>query len=154
MFILLLACAQPAAPDPAPVEETPAAPASPLADVVSVAATGEAGAYTFAVGVQSPDTGCGLYADWWEVLGEDGALLYRRVLTHSHPDEQPFVRSGGPVAVAADTPVWVRAHLAPGGYGGAAMSGSVQAGFAAATLAADFAAGVETQAPLPDGCAF
>lgn len=51
--------------------------------------------------MRSPDRDCGLYADWWEVVGEDGRLLYRRILMHSHPDEQPFTRPGGPVAIAA-----------------------------------------------------
>ena len=134
-----------------PLEDTAVAA---LADVISVEASGGPGAYRFAVGIRSPDTGCDQYADWWEVVGEDGKLLYRRVLLHSHVNEQPFVRSGGPVDVAADAVVWVRVHMNTGGYGGAAFRGSVQGGFAAAALDAAFATGLESEPPLPDGCAF
>lgn len=124
------------------------------ADIAAVSASGAAGAYTFSVTISSPDTGCDQYADWWEVLDEEGQLLYRRVLLHSHVGEQPFARSGGPVAVAADQVVWVRAHMSVGGYGGAAFKGSVQDGFVAAELAADFSAEVAEREPLPQGCAF
>jgi hypothetical protein len=124
------------------------------ADVVAVHASGQAGAYEFNVTLRSPDTGCRQYADWWEVVSEDGRLLYRRVLLHSHVDEQPFTRSGGPVPIQATTPVWVRAHMNTGGYGGRALHGSVQTGFVPATPKADFAAQLATQAPLPDGCDF
>jgi len=125
-----------------------------LADVQAVAASGDAGAYDFAVTLRSPDAGCDSYADWWEVLSEDGALLYRRVLNHSHTDEQPFTRSGGPVPASAEQVVIVRGHMSPGGYGGAAMRGSPAGGFSASAVAADFAAGVEAEAPLPKGCAY
>jgi hypothetical protein len=135
------------------VAPTPQA-ATTLADVLSVSTSGPAGAYQLAVTVRSPDTGCQQYADWWEVLSEDGRLLYRRVLLHSHVDEQPFTRSGGPVAIGPDTVVWVRAHMHPAGYGGKAMRGSASAGFRPATLAADFGARLAQQAPLPRGCDF
>ena len=122
--------------------------------MVSVESEGEPGAYTFSVGIASPDTGCEQYADWWEILGENGEVLHRRILTHSHVEEQPFVRSSGPVEIAPDRVVWVRAHMVPTGYGGAAWRGSVAGGFAEAELASDFAAGVEDEEPLPDGCRF
>lgn len=125
-----------------------------LADVVSVAVSGSPGAYYFNVGVRSAETGCRQYADWWEVVSEDGRLLYRRVLAHSHVDEQPFARDGGPVPIQPSTVVWVRAHMNPGGYGGVAFKGSPQAGFRAMPLAREFAAGLAASAPLPDGCAF
>lgn len=124
-----------------------------LADVVSVEVSGDDGAYTFAVGLRSEETGCDLYADWWEVVDPQGSLVYRRVLGHSHPDEQPFVRSGGPVDIQADDLVWIRGHMAPGGYGGVAYSGSVSEGFVAADLTENWDA-LATEAPLPDGCAF
>ncbi len=131
-----------------------AAGSSTVADVVSVKVSGAPGAYYFDVAVRSTETGCRKYADWWEVVSEDGKLLYRRVLLHSHVDEQPFARSGGPVAIQPNATVWVRAHMNPGGYGGVAFRGSPQAGFRAETLSADFAAGLGGVAPLPDGCAF
>jgi len=125
-----------------------------VANIISVQVAGSPNAYTFSVGIQSPDTGCGQYADWWEVLLESGNLLYRRILTHSHVNEQPFVRSGGPVQIEANTVIYIRAHMHPDGYGGAVYKGSVQNGFEEATVNTDFALGVETEAPLPDGCAF
>jgi hypothetical protein len=125
-----------------------------LADVVSVSTSGAPGAYQFAVTVRSADTGCQQYANWWEVLAEDGRLLYRRVLLHSHVDEQPFTRSGGPVSIGPDKVVWVRAHMHPAGYGGTALRGSVRTGFRPAALAADFGANLAQQAPLPRGCDF
>ena len=124
------------------------------ADVISVSTSGAPGRYMFSVAVRSPDLGCQQYADWWEVLDETGKLLYRRVLFHSHAGEQPFERSGGPVAIENATPVWVRAHMNPGGYGGAVVKGSVKSGFKPAAPPQGFAANLERAAPLPDGCAF
>jgi hypothetical protein len=123
-------------------------------DVIAVQASGQPGAYQFNVGIRSPDKGCAQYADWWEVVSADGKLLYRRVLLHSHVDEQPFTRSGGPVPIQPDTVVWVRAHMNTGGYGGAAFKGSVKTGFKQAVPDAEFAAGLAKQAPLPEGCDF
>lgn len=175
VLLLITACAPTSSPTLPPTgkipttsltgDETPApaatstptdtpVPARPVADVISVEASGEPGAYTFSVGIESLDQGCDRYADWWEVVSEDGALVYRRILLHSHVDEQPFVRSGGPVEVDAGTEVWVRAHMAPGGYGGQAFKGSVGAGFASAKMPAGFAEELAGQPPLPDGCAF
>jgi len=124
------------------------------ADVIAVQTSGQPGAYQFNVGIRSPDKGCAQYADWWEVVSTDGKLLYRRVLLHSHVDEQPFTRTGGTVPIQADTLVLVRAHMNTGGYGGVAFKGSVKTGFKQDVLGAEFAAGLAKQAPLPDGCDF
>jgi hypothetical protein len=128
--------------------------AATRAEVISVEVSGQAGSYQFSVGIKSPDTGCAQYADWWEVVSLDGKLLYRRVLLHSHVDEQPFVRGGGPVPVRPDTVVWVRAHMQPGGYGGVAFKGSVHAGFKPAEPSPAFAAGLAQTPPRPEGCDF
>jgi hypothetical protein len=138
----------------APPTSPPAGSGTGLADVVSVEVSGDPGAYRFRVAVRSPDTGCEQYADWWEVVGEEGALIYRRVLLHSHVGEQPFARAGSPVPFEADRVVYVRAHMHPAGYGGAAFQGSVQAGLAPVELRADFAAGLADEEPLPQGCAY
>lgn len=124
------------------------------ADVTGVTVTGDPGAYTFAVTVRSDDTGCERYADWWEVVTVDGALVYRRILTHSHVDEQPFTRSGGPVDVTADTEVVVRGHLSPGGFVGDVSRGTVAGGFVTEAAADGFGAGLEKLPPQPDGCLF
>jgi len=130
------------------------APAASTADVTAVEVRGDAGDYTFEVTVESPDTGCDQYADWWEVVSTDGALIYRRILAHSHVDEQPFTRSGGPVEVPADSTVLVRAHMNDAGYGGQTLRGSAADGFEPADPPNDFAADLETASPQPDGCAF
>ena len=125
------------------------------ADVVAVRMSGSPGAYSFAVTLQSPDTGCDEYADWWEVITPNGALLYRRILAHSHVNEQPFTRSGGPVDVQATTRVIVRAHMNDAGYGGVSFGGSEEAGFAAdPSVTAALAPQLAKEAPLPNGCAF
>ena len=87
-------------------------------------------------------------------MTQDGELIYRRILTHSHTDEQPFVRSGGPVVIEADTVVIIRGHMNPGGYGGKVMGGTVDAGFERIELGPDFAATLEKEPPLPSGCGF
>jgi len=132
----------------------PPPPDTVAADVTAVSVTGGPGAYQFSVTVRSPDTGCEQYADWWEVITEDGTLLYRRILAHSHVNEQPFTRSGGPVEIGADSVVVVRAHMAPAGYDGQALRGTPATGFAPADLSADFSAHLGNAPPQPDGCAF
>jgi len=124
------------------------------ADVTAVSVSGSPGAYTFNVTVQSPDQGCNRYADFWEVVSLDGELLSRRILLHSHVNEQPFTRSGGPVEIAAAEAVIVRAHMNPDAYGGAALRGSPEAGFSPASLGADFAATLASLPPRVESCAF
>ncbi len=130
----------------------------PAANVVAVTATGGPGEYTLLVSVRSEETGCDLYADWWEVVDPGGNLLYRRILDHSHPTEQPFARDGGPVTVLPDDLFIVRAHLhdATGqaaGYG-AGLQGSVAGGFGPADLPPGFAAELEGAEPQPTECLF
>lgn len=147
-LLLLFACAAPKVIDSPPA-------INPPLSIVSVSAIGDANNYTFAVGIRSEETGCEQYADWWEVLDSNEKLVYRRILEHSHPEEQPFVRTGGPVIVAADQMVYVRAHLHGeiSGYS-TPFSGTVEGGFFVATVGKDFGRGVETEEPLPTGCLF
>jgi len=155
VLMALLGCSGPGARDPTGGSPTPnGATPNPTADVVGVRVTGDPDDYTFFVSIRSDETGCDRYADWWEVLTPDGALVYRRILDHSHPNEQPFERSGGPVAVAAADSLVVRAHLHPNGYGGASLAGSVESGFPPTTLEDGFAADLATAPPLPTGCLF
>jgi len=134
--------------------EIPAVPVDTEAVVEAVQVTGSPGAYTFAVTLRSPDLDCSRYASWWEVVRADGTLLYRRILAHSHKDEQPFTRSGGAVAIPPDEEVIVRAHLHPSGYGTRAMKGTVRGGFAATTLSVGWAKELAGAAPQPDGCLY
>jgi hypothetical protein len=140
-------------------------PSEPYANVTAVSITGSPPAYQFVISIESSDVDCTQYADWWEVLSEDGTLVYRRILEHSHTDENgtsdadapgnTFTRDGGPVALAPEASVLVRAHMNVGGYNGRVMQGSPSGAFNdAAALAAGFAAGVESEAPQPAGCLF
>jgi len=137
----------------------------PYANVVAVSVSGDPGDYTFDVSVESADIDCDQFANWWEVLRADGSLVFRRILEHCHTDENgttdpdapgnTFTRNGGPVDVAADQTVIVRAHMSNAGYHGQVMRGSAEAGFVEATdIGSDFAPGVETEPPQPDGCLF
>jgi hypothetical protein len=137
-----------------PTQEVITIPESIVANVLSVEVTGQANSYQFNVQISSPDTGCDQYADWWEVLSEDGQLLYRRVLLHSHVNEQPFTRSGGLVTINEGAIIIVRAHMNKGGYGGQVIKGSALSGFEAVETESGFAADVESLPPLPEDCTF
>ena len=133
-----------------PTEITPAE----LGQVTNVEASGQSGAYTFAVTIASPDTGCEAYANWWEVITPEGELIYRRILAHSHVDEQPFIRSGGPVSIEADQPIIVRMHMHPTGYSPYAMKGLIGKALEPHTLSPTFAANLANAAPQPNRCTF
>jgi hypothetical protein len=124
------------------------------ADVVNVEIDGIPGYYTFHVTIQSPDTGCDQYADWWEVVSTDGILIYRRILAHSHVSEQPFTRPGGNVKISRDQVVIIRAHMNNSGYGGKVMVGSVKFGFQQKPHEPGFAESLGKKDPLPEGCGF
>ena len=123
-------------------------------NVIAVDVNGISGSYSFAVTLQSEETGCDQYADWWEVLAEDGSLLYRRILYHSHPTDQPFKRSGGSVRIGAQETVYVRAHMNTSGYNGDVFKGSVQGGFTKSSDTIAQSDEVILSAPQPNGCAF
>ncbi|WP_299676700.1 hypothetical protein [uncultured Dokdonia sp.] len=124
------------------------------AAVVSVVATAVGDTYTFNVGISSPDTGCDQYANWWEVVAEDGTLIYRRILAHSHVNEQPFVRSGSTMNIIANQEVIVRVHMNTTGYSVNGYKGSVANGFTTFMISEDFANELANQSPQPNGCAF
>ena len=91
------------------------------------------------------------------MISADGTtLIYRRILGHSHVNEQPFTRRGGPVGISATTEVIVRPHMHPSGYGEGiiAMKGSVDTGFSPLEIEVAFAAKLEMADPQPSGCAF
>lgn len=91
-----------------PSESTASSESSPLVEssrVTAVEVTPSGSGYSFSVTVESNDTGCDRHADWWEAIAPSGEL-YRRILAHSHVDEPPFARSGGPVEVGEDEVVW------------------------------------------------
>ena len=114
-----------------------------VADVKEVTVQGQEGNYTFSVTLKSDDKGCNQYANWWEVLNADGELVYRRVLGHSHTNEQPFERSGGPVSIQEDDILFIRAHMHPQGYSGDVFKGSVDKGFSKIEIPPAFSQAIE-----------
>ena len=70
------------------------------ADVTAVEVEKQANQqYSFDVTVSHADAGWDHYANRWEIVGPDGAVLGTRVLAHPHVDEQPFTRSLGGVEI-------------------------------------------------------
>jgi len=149
LIILLISCMK----DKSPQSDDPSPNGSSVV-VSDVNVSGEEGAYTFKVTLKSPDLGCNQYADWWEVISEKGELIYRRNLSHSHVNEQPFTRSGGPVPISKDENVFIRGHMNTNGYGLSGYFGNVTSGFLSYDLENDFATELETQQPLPPDCQF
>lgn len=90
------------------------------------AGSGEGSEWTFHVTVKHPDQGWEDYADGWDVVGPDGAVLkpdpdarFTRVLLHPHVDEQPFTRSQSGLEIPPGvTQIRVRAHDLVDGFGG------------------------------------
>ena len=89
------------------------------ADVVEVVATPGTGGWRFDVTVRHGDEGWEHYADQWDVVSPDGAVLGTRVLLHPHVGEQPFTRSLTGVAIPDGVDrVVLRARDSVHGYGG------------------------------------
>lgn len=101
------------------VAATPLAAAP--ADVVAVKIDRNAdGSYHVSVTVASDETGWDKYADKWQVLDPDGAILGTRVLHHPHVTEQPFTRALPALQIPPGvTEIRVRAHDSVEGFGGA-----------------------------------
>lgn len=132
----------------------PEAPSNLLkeAQVLAVKSSGAPLNYTFEVEIKSPDTGCDQYADWWEVVTEDAQLIYRRILTHSHVNEQPFRRSGGPVKINTNQKVFIRVHMNNLGYSLKGLTGSTDQGFNLHELPEGFGSDLAALQPLPGDC--
>ena len=113
-------------PEPSITMATPASSAA-NADVIAVRAVQTAEqTWTFHVTVAHPDTGWDDYADGWDVVLPDGAVVkpdpdspFTRLLLHPHENEQPFTRSQSGIEIPPDvTRVTVRAHDLVDGWGG------------------------------------
>lgn len=125
-----------------------------VAEVTDISVAGAENQYTFSITISSPDLGCQQYADWWEVIDLNGNLIYRRILSHSHKNEQPFTRTGGPIAISSTEVVYIRAHMNTTSYGNKVFKGSVSDGFTQDNLDVVFAQGLEELPPLPAKCDF
>ena len=97
------------------------------ADVVYVRMVqAQEGTWTVHVTVRHADTGWQDYADGWDVVTDEGAVIkpdpdapFTRLLLHPHVDEQPFTRSQSGVAIPPEArSVTVRAHDLKDGWGG------------------------------------
>jgi len=124
------------------------------ANVIAVDTKGTSGSYNFYVTLLSDETGCNQYANWWEILDENGNLLYRRILVHSHPDDQPFRRGGRRVNVTPSQTLYIRAHMNTSAYNGDVFKGSVSHGFIKSEDSIKNSSIVESLAPQPNGCLF
>lgn len=98
------------------------------ADVIGVRYEQDSdGAYSFHVTVRHADEGWDHYADKWQVLGPDGAVLGERALAHPHETEQPFTRSQSGIVIPDDVEeVTIRAHDKVHGWGGTEMKVAVK----------------------------
>lgn len=125
-------------------------------NIIEVVTSGNEGGYTFDVTIESSDLDCTQFADWWEVITEDGTLVYRRILTHPHTEGMsgnPVTRGGGPVAITADQTVIIRGHMNNAGYIGLPMRGSVNGGFVQTNeIAGTFASDLADDEPQPVEC--
>ncbi len=113
---------------PTPTNEAKTGPSSAAnADVTFVRAVQtDKKTWTFYVTVAHPDAGWDDYADGWDVVLPDGAVVrpdagspFTRILLHPHDAEQPFTRSQSGIVIPPDvTEVTVRAHDLVDGFGG------------------------------------
>lgn len=72
---------------------------------------------SFSVTLEHDDQGWSHYADQWDVMTLDNALLGSRVLHHPHDNEQPFTRSLSGVKVPQGvSQVKIRARDSVHGY--------------------------------------
>jgi hypothetical protein len=78
--------------------------------------------WTFTVTVRHDDRDPDHWADWWRVRTLDGRELGRRVLLHSHVDEQPFTRDERIRVPRGVRTVVVEAHDKVHGLGGTTVT--------------------------------
>lgn len=78
--------------------------------------------YRFRVTVRHADTGWDHYANSWDVVSPDGAVLGTRVLHHPHETEQPFTRYHDLEVPAGIRTVTVRAGDKVHGFAGKTMT--------------------------------
>ena len=155
LVLVLLACANQDSNDMNEALEEMTMQIQESAKIVGVECIGQPNNYTLNVSILSPDTGCDQYADWWEVITPSGELIYRRILAHSHVNEQPFTRSGGTVDVGPTDTIIIRAHMNNLGYGTQIYRGIVlDNAMIQDSLPMDFAEELQTTDPLPEDCAF
>ncbi|MDY6941245.1 MAG: tetratricopeptide repeat protein, partial [Cyanobacteriota bacterium] len=121
------------------------------------------GKYKLSVKIQSPDKSCSRYADWWEVLSEEGELLGRKILDTPHEFERPFTTEKT-LSLDPKQTILVRAHFSDDlddnsnngidKYTTQAMKGKVGKpdSFESIRLPARFAISVEKDGEQPTKC--
>jgi len=85
-------------------------------------------------------------------LTEEGELVYRRILAHSHISEQPFTRSGSVQGIKEDQELIVRVHMNNLGYGTQVFKGTVKTGFNKMFVSENFAIDLAKENPQPNPC--
>ncbi len=106
----------------------PQAASAGEADVTAVAVR-SGSTYSFSVTVRHADEGWEHFANRWEVLSLDGAVLATRVLADPHVNEQPFTRSLSGVKLPAGTKeVRIRAHDSVHKHGGTDLIVNLETG--------------------------
>jgi len=91
------------------------------ADVIDAKAMRVGAEWRIEATVRHADTGWDHYANGFEILGPDGAVLGTRILHHPHVEEQPFTRSHTLSIPDGITEVTVRALDSVHGEGGASV---------------------------------
>jgi hypothetical protein len=93
------------------------------ADVIDARATALGGGqWRIEATIRHADTGWDHYANAFEILGPDGAVLGTRVLHHPHVEEQPFTRSHTVAIPAEVTTITIRAVDSVHATGGAEVT--------------------------------
>ncbi|MEE9320865.1 MAG: hypothetical protein V3U76_10500 [Granulosicoccus sp.] len=91
---------------------------------VGITALGD-NSYRIDTTVLHADAGWDHYANRWDVLTEDGALLGSRVLAHPHENEQPFTRSTTLTIPDDVMEITIQAHDSVHELGGATITVAV-----------------------------
>jgi len=130
----------------------------PYAHIQAVSLSLQQQKATLSVRIKSSDTGCENYCDWFEVIDASGQLIYRRILWHSHKDEQPFTRSGSfnVGAISPTQKLFLRVHHNLSHYDDTLFSGSLATGFTQSKHTPTFSNTAATLAlpPQPTSCWF
>ncbi|CEL99265.1 unnamed protein product [Vitrella brassicaformis CCMP3155] len=126
----------------------------PHADILDLGIkNGTSGGYVLKVRYTSTDKDCTQYMNWYELLDEEGRLLFKRHMTHPHTKFPIWRETLLPVdGVYDDTTVIVRGHMYPNGYSGKAIKGSIKDGFQPIDLPSDYAREAETGGPEAPEC--
>lgn len=132
---------------------------TPYAHLLHATITLQNDRVTLSATIKSSDTGCENYCDWFELLDASGALIYRRILWHSHKNEQPFTRSGtfNRATISPNQTLYLRVHHNLTHYDSGYLVGTLATGFTPSQHQPPFShynKNIETMTPQPTECWF